>query len=287
MYLIYMIKIKNVLKNKKHFTKLFTEKVNIKKDLNTPVPFYSSDKFAKNLSVLYTITNLPMFTMSLYLLSESNFMSFYAFDIARLTIRGSVFSQFIIGSVQFSHIALKLEENYKAELKEVISNQNKTSTMEDLETKYDNLVYKNTLYVFLPAVMNFILSNILLNTNVLTLQFSSFIFISMLSSNVLMITNNIKTSKTTPSFYKVNTLAIMINIVVLVLMFLFTINKTSSGINPFKRLKDLNRLEGINHKLEIEQDEVSSKDTDIEEIYTGDLSDEQILKLESILNDDK
>jgi hypothetical protein len=138
---------------------------------------------------------------------------------------------------------------------------------------------KNMALSVTPTLTTFAFSHYLINSSVLTLSMLNFGISGIISSQILNLIITRKLGDTS----NINTIACLINIVFVILFYIFVYEKIKAGVNPFKRKNDPNRLEDLLNIEKLKEEDIKMLDED-NAFFFETLTEEQYQEVAEMFN---
>ena len=219
----------------------------------------------------------PLYLISIPLglsgsLSPANFESLI--DWARLGLRSVPIIQTILSGINITCFLNNLEDDLN----------NKINKNLDIDNDYVNLHQTNidnSIYLALtPGLINFLSSQVLLNSAIITNQILFFSFSGFIISNLIhLYVIYRKVNNSTVTFYlKLNILFAFLNLFSFLLFLKFILSNKEKG---FKRVNDENRLENLSSKDQIANEDTKYLEDEIQNLYQVS-TPELLIKIEEI-----
>jgi hypothetical protein len=233
------------------------------------------EKLNKSMLAFYTFLHAPLYIISIPLaLDSSNFVNLV--DWARLSLRSIPCISFVLSGINTSTLLLNLESDIKNKVKNNIE-------INDEDARYEESKVYNSIYLSLfPSFVNFFSSLILLNSSILTNQiifgcFSGFVFSNLIQLYVVSRKIN---SGTSSSYFKINLLFFLLNLLSYLFILKFILKNKSNGL---KRVDDEYRLENLNSKDELIINDTKYLEEELENIYSSENTPPEVMrKIEEI-----
>jgi len=200
-------------------------------------------------------------------------------DFARLGLRTLPMAQMMIAGINISTIITNFELEMKAKVLNNLATADDSVMIKEEELK---MTYNLALCIA-PSVTSFICTQILLNSNIITSQINLFCFIGISLSNfanIYLIYRKISNDKRN-SYLKLNFLFAILNLIFLSLYIKYIFGKK---VQTIKREKDRDRLEDLDDKEKIINEDLKTLEDEIEFLYKNS-SIQEIRKIEEIHED--
>jgi hypothetical protein len=257
--------------------------------INTYTYLHEEKQINKTFLIFYISINAPFYLLSMGLGHYDNLFSNNIIDYTRLGIRSYMINQAVISGFNISSIIKSTEVSVE---KKLVNKSIEETPIIVQELKNSNMF----IYLaFLPTVINFSVTQVLLNSVILTNDIIALCLFGYVTSNVINILiayTIVSTSGTkmksvlSSSYFKINLLIAILNLISIMLFIKYIQGKNKDfcvdcgAPNPLKRINDEFRLENLENKSRI----IVRDDKKLEEEYEG-LDPGQMEVLEEIFKD--
>jgi hypothetical protein len=187
------------------------------------------------------------------------FNSFNYIDISRLTIRGLIYSQAILSG---SNVANSI-----------------TKYQKEIDNTTPKEFGRNMIMSLAPCFTTFAFTHYLINSSVLTVSMLNFSLVGIISSQAF----NLYITRKLGDDSRINYITFIINMIFILIFYIFVIQKIKAGINPFKRLNDEYRMEDLLDIENIKEDDMKLLDEE-NAFFFENLTEEEFQKVAEIFN---